>query len=1353
MEQQARASGLAHGNGNGRLPVRASAGEDPLDRGERLTLLNDALSRHEAYWVGRLAQLEPVELPYANRVAAPEMPDICERRPWPVPPHLRAYVEGLGSGWTAGDFLVAAFALYLARLAGKPVFDLSFGDLALRREIAGLEGFFATHVPLRVDLDPAQSASAGLARLRDALGVARRRRTYVRDVVVRYPELSALRGREVTSRLTVSAQQDERTETCRPAPGSELTMAVSPDGTACHWAYAPHVFGAEDVAMMQHQFSVFVHGLIADDSRALKAISLLSDAERRRLLVEWNDTGTPVPEEACIHHLFEAQAQRTPDAVAAVFQDQELTYRELDARAGRLASYLRERGVGPDVIVGVFMERSLDLLVGLLGVFKAGGAYLPLDPTYPPDRLEFMVEDAAVRVLLTQERLTGRLPRHQAEVVRLDADGAAIARRHESGLSPDVAPHHLAYVIYTSGSTGKPKGVMVEHRNAVNFFTGMNARLDVAGDGSGRDTWLAVTSLSFDISVLELLWTLTRGFKVVLYAGSDRALPKTPPVARQDIVTSSRPIDFSLFYFASDEGDDRSPVQDKYRLLIEGAKFADRHGFAAVWTPERHFHAFGGLYPNPAITGAAVAAVTERIAIRAGSCVIPLHHPIRVAEEWALVDNLSRGRVGISFASGWQPNDFVLAPHAFAERKRHMAQGIETVRRLWRGEAVTFPGPRGDAIPVRTLPRPVQPELPVWITAAGNPETYRQAGEMGAGVLTHLLGQSVQELTQKLAIYRQAWRDGGHGPGEGHVTLMLHTFLGDDADAVRETVRRPMKEYLRSSVDLIREAAWSFPTFKTMSESSGKTPGELFDAGALDDEAMDALLDHAFARYFKTSGLFGTPEGCLEIIHTLKGIGVDEVACLIDFGVDADAAYSHLTHLNRLKDLSHGALAGAAPPPVAPQAGPPAGDYSLAGLIAGHKVSHLQCTPSMAGMLLADEQTREALRPLQNVMIGGEAFPAPLAAQLQGLIAGDVINMYGPTETTVWSTTYRLERGHNAHGAATAPPPIGRPIANTELYILDGDMQPVPIGVPGELFIGGAGVVRGYLGRPELTAQRFIPDPFRGAPGARLYRTGDLARYRSDGNVEFLGRLDHQVKIRGYRIELGEIESHLLRHPAVREAVVIAREDVPGDQRLVAYVVPRAAGGESGGAGSQVGAPGGVDTAALRASLKEQLPDYMVPSHVVVLESLPLTPNAKIDRRALPVPDEAVAAGAGRHDGDRPVAPGPGPGNDVERTIAAVWQGVLNVPQVGANDNFFDLGGHSLLMVQVQQKLRAALQRDLSITDLFRFPTVRSLTQHLSPADDRPSRGAGGELRQSVERAEARREMLLRRRQPRPGTG
>ncbi len=225
-------------------------------------------------------------------------------------------------------------------------------------------------------------------------------------------------------------------------------------------------------------------------------------------------------------------------------------------------------------------------------------------------------------------------------------------------------------------------------------------------------------------------------------------------------------------------------MSDKYRLLLEGAKFADKHGFAAVWTPERHFHAFGGLYPNPAVTGAAIAAVTERVQIRAGSVVLPLHHPMRVAEEWAVVDNLSNGRVGISFASGWQPDDFVLKPENFADNKNVMLRNIEVVRKLWRGEALPVRRPAGKAVDTRILPRPVQSELPFWVTSAGNPETFTAAGRIGANVLTHLLGQTVEELEDKLAAYREAWKEAGH-PGEGYVSLMLHTFVGTDDEAVR----------------------------------------------------------------------------------------------------------------------------------------------------------------------------------------------------------------------------------------------------------------------------------------------------------------------------------------------------------------------------------------------------------------------------------------------------------------------------------------------------------------------------------------------------------------------------------------
>ncbi len=346
------------------------------------------------------------------------------------------------------------------------------------------------------------------------------------------------------------------------------------------------------------------------------------------------------------------------------------------------------------------------------------------------------------------------------------------------------------------------------------------------------------------------------------------------PPARPEHMTEvgnkrpTRRMDFSLFYFASAGAGE---CADKYRLLVEGAKFADTHGFSAVWTPERHFHEFGGLYPNPAVTSAALATVTERIQIRAGSVVLPLHDPLLVAEEWAVVDNLSNGRAAISFASGWHANDFVIAPENYAHRKEIMLRGIETIRRLWGGEKVRRRDGNGTDIEVRILPRPIQRELPIWVTAAGSPETFRLAGEVGAGLLTHLLNQDIDRLAEKIAVYRTAWRAGGHGPGGGHVTLMLHTFVGSSVDEVREKVRGPFSDYLRSSVDL-----WL-----------ARSPGQ--DIGDYTEEELEDLVSYAFDRYFETSGLFGTPDTCLQTIDRLRSIDVDEVACLIDFGIDFDS--------------------------------------------------------------------------------------------------------------------------------------------------------------------------------------------------------------------------------------------------------------------------------------------------------------------------------------------------------------------------------------------------------------------------------------------------------------------------------
>jgi natural product biosynthesis luciferase-like monooxygenase protein len=908
--------------------------------------------------------------------------------------------------------------------------------------------------------------------------------------------------------------------------------------------------------------------------------------------------------------------------------------------------------------------------------------------------------------------------------VRIDGDWDSIAAQPTDDLAVGVRPDNLAYVMYTSGSTGRPKGVLVEHRNVVNFFTGMDQCIDV--DPAGRNVLLAVTSLSFDISVLELCWTLARGFKVVIYA--ERHRPSVELTAGK----GTSPMRFGLFYFASDEGE---RAEDKYRLLIEGAKFADQHGFVSVSTPERHFHAFGGLYPNPSVAAAALATITQRVQLRAGSVVLPLHHPIRVAEEWALVDNLSHGRVGISFASGWQPVDFVIRPENYRDRYTKLYEQIEVVRKLWRGEQVEFQDADGALRAIRTLPRPVQQELPVWVTTAGHSQTWISAGRIGANVLTHLLGQSIDEVAGKIRLYRQAYRAAGHA-GDGSVTLMLHTFVGDDLETVRETVRKPMTDYLASAVSLVRDVASSWAAFKR--KADGTTADVPHDLSRLSADDLQDLLAFSFERYFSSSGLFGTPEQCATLVRHLRGIGVDEIACLIDFGIDTDTVLDHLGHLNQLRILCENEVAMTVPEPA-----PASGRETIAALIRDHGVTHLQCTPSLATMIVADDEGRAALGRLQTIMVGGEAFPVALARELRAATSATLINMYGPTETTIWSATQRVSGEESSI-------PIGRPVANTQLYILDDQRRPVPVGTVGELYIGGEGVARGYHDRPQLTAERFVRNPFWPADGAatdatdardardardatdatdatdekgpskRIYRTGDLARYRADGAVEFLGRVDHQVKLRGYRIELGEIETAMTDHPGVRKAVVLARDDQPGDRRLVGYYL------------SDPRQP--VDEASLRSMLRDRLPAYMVPSHFVVLSEFPQTPNGKIDRRALPAPERLAPAGG------RPTPRGPA--SEVEAKIAAIWQDVLGIVSAGRDDNFFDIGGHSLLAVKALRLLRDTFEKELAITDLFRFPTVSSLATYLASAPGGPS------LERSRERGAARRELLARRRPP-----
>ncbi len=649
-------------------------------------------------------------------------------------------------------------------------------------------------------------------------------------------------------------------------------MAVECEqGMIFSFQYRRPLFRHETVARIAAHFDVLLRGIIANPNERLAQLPLLTEPERYRLIVEWNATQTEYPKDKCIHELFEAQVERSPQATAAVYEDQSLTYAELNAKANQLADHLRALGVGPDTLVGICVERSLEMIVGLLGILKAGGAYVPLDPTYPKERLAYMLEDARPAVLLTQARLRNSLPEHPM-LLCLDSDWVSIGRRSKKNLANLVSPLNLAYVIYTSGSTGRPKGVGIAHGSLTNFLTGITRKLSLCSD----DIVLAATSSSFDIAVLELLGPVI--------------------VGGQTLVAS------------------QEEAQDPTRL---GAR----------------------------------------------------------------------------------------------------------------------------------------------------------------------IGQS------------------------------------------RATV--------------------------------------------------------------------------------------------------------------------------------------------------------IQATPSAwRGLLMSGWRADSSLR----ILCGGESLFTDLATQLLNGVA-DFWNLYGPTETTVWSTTKRIASAQDALS-------IGRPIGNTEIYLLDACFEPVPIGVSGELYIAGAGLARGYLNRPELTAERFIPSPFSAEPGERLYRTGDLARYRPDGNIEYLGRIDHQVKVRGFRIELGEIEARLLEQPQVEEAVVVAREDTPGEKRLVAYVV---------GSGDW---PENETIEQLRTNLGEVLPDYMVPAAFVFLDSLPLTQTGKLERNALPVPD-VTAQLASQYLAPR---------TQVEAVLTRIWADVLRLERVGVHDNFFTLGGDSVRSIQMVTR---AHESGVQVTprQVFQHPTVADLAQ------------------------------------------
>jgi len=547
---------------------------------QQLTAQNEKLCRRDETWAKRLASLDPIDIPYSNNdSSAVATTDHYQAIAIEVPGD---FIVALGGDSTAYA-LASAFSVLLARLGRKFEFDLALADTAITTAANLVPGLISDRTAAHVSVDSAADSTAALAIIGGELQQIVEKGAWTSDIVVRFPSLhDAPELRNGTAfPVAFSVGLDSA------ILGTTVTLAVTDNSAQLY--YDSRRLTTEEAQKLASQFSTLLINMAANPTLPCGEIELLSEDEKRNILETWNDTEVAYDNTECLHQLFEQQVKARPNATALVFEDQSVSYAELNQLANNLANELISRGVKPDELVGVNVERSIDLLVSTLGVWKSGAAYVPLDPAFPADRTSYMVGDANMRFVITQTAIQDKLPASDAEVICVDS--LSVGKEALANPSVAVASSNLAYVIYTSGSTGNPKGVMVEHRNVVNFFLGMDDRIEHEVPG----TWLAVTSLSFDISVLELFWTLTRGFKVIVYK-EDRGAQE----AAADRKLQRRSMEFGLFMW----GNDDAPGSSKYHLMIEGAKYFDENGFDSVWTPERHFSAFGGPYPNPAVTSA-----------------------------------------------------------------------------------------------------------------------------------------------------------------------------------------------------------------------------------------------------------------------------------------------------------------------------------------------------------------------------------------------------------------------------------------------------------------------------------------------------------------------------------------------------------------------------------------------------------------------------------------------------------------------------------------------------------------------------------------------------------------------------
>ncbi|WP_141588881.1 non-ribosomal peptide synthetase/type I polyketide synthase [Myxococcus sp. AB056] len=1048
---------------------------------ERRSLAGGTLAAQEAYWREVLADLPPSLELAADRPRGADLRLRGARFPVAFSRELSAALMGFSQreGVTPFMTLLAALASVLARYSGREdiVVGTPVGNRA-RGELEPLIGFVAHAMALRTDLSGDPSFRELVARARETTVGA----SSHQDVPFEHLLPLVASGRDpARSRLCDAALVLHAHVTTAPPSVAGLDMQlVEVPGTPAQFGatlgeltlllnesesggfhgfieYATDLYDEPRIARLSAHLQTLLGAALANPDLRVSRMPLAAPEERsavargpassvQSLQVE----GLAIPSmppaggSSSIGHRdladvtvlarFASWVKRTPDAVAISMGERRLSWRELSERARGLAARLKQDGVGRDVPVAVRITPSVESVIALWGVLEAGGACLPVSAGEVAELASLLPAQGSRLLLVPRTEDVPALPKGIRAIAVDSVDSSADA-------TAPVPGERLAFIVPAPEALGGHGRVMLSHRNVAHVLASLDARTGA----SGGDVWLAVGGPSADPSGLDLLWALARGMRVVLppeqLAARFAVLGRKPDIRR--------PLDFSLSYFANDED---SLGEEKYELLLEGAKFADAHGFSAVWTPERRFHSFGGLYPQPSVVGGALAMLTRHVQIRAGSVVLPLHDPIEVAEQWSVVDNLSRGRVGLSFATGWHANDFSLSPGTFDRRREVLIERLEEVRRLWRGGTVLRRNGAGNEVELALRPKPKQAELPVWLTSTGNPETFRKAGEVGAGILTNVLGlgSNLDELATKVALYRETYRKAGHGSGQGHVTLMLHTFLGQDLDEVREAVREPLLRYFRSSVDV----------FANLVASQGLQ----VDVRGLTPEDVEVMLGQGVEHYIKEGGLFGSVEDCVRVVERVRSLDVDEIACLVDFGVALEPMMSSL----RLLDVVRQRSQVQALPADAVLAEGDAGFGALLSLVQDEGVTTLRCAPSQARALAELPGAEAALGSVRLWVIGGE-----------------------PEDVT--SSARHVAVASSLVGAAWPSP------ASAPVYVRDASGEPVPVGVVGELALGGAAVPLGFWNDPEATRARFISVP---GSDERFFVTGQRARFRDAGEVE-----------------------------------------------------------------------------------------------------------------------------------------------------------------------------------------------------------------------------------------------------------